>query len=85
MNQDQPSTERNVSVSLPLAAVGGLLLMAAAAVAYAFILRGDQEEGSSPRKTIRRKFGLMTAITLIENDATRKLVIAVLRAMARRT
>jgi hypothetical protein len=31
-----------------------------------------------------RRVGLMTLITLIENDTTRRVVVAALRAMARR-
>jgi hypothetical protein len=31
-----------------------------------------------------RKAGLLTVVTLIENDATRRVVVAILRAMARR-
>jgi hypothetical protein len=36
-------------------------------------------------RSFGRRIGLMTLITLIENDATRKVLVAILRAMARRS
>ena len=80
-----------ISGSVPLGAIAaGALIAVAAAAAYLLANRENggvtatiREKGKS-RKGFGRKLGLMTAITLIENDATRKLVIALLRAMARR-
>jgi hypothetical protein len=80
-----------ISGSVPLGAIAaGALIAVAAAAAYLLANRENggvtatiREKGKS-RKGLGRKLGLMTAITLIENDATRKLVIALLRAMARR-
>jgi len=81
-----------ISGSVPLGAIAlGALIAVAAATAYLLTNRENggvtatiKDKGKSGRKGFGRKLGLMTAITLIENDATRKLVIALLRAMARR-
>ncbi len=80
-----------ISGSVPLGAVAaGVILAAAAAAAYLMTNRenvdvaGAIKEKGKSGKGLGRKLGLMTAITLIENDATRKVVVAVLRAMARR-
>lgn len=81
--------QQGFSVSVPIgAAVGAILLLGAATVAY-MLLSGDQNgEGSSAAKSGRsafRRFGLLSLVTLIENDATRKVVVAILKAIARRS
>lgn len=80
---------KNISVSVPMGAIATAIVLGVAAAAY--VLMGREGEGdaeSSPRSkggSMRRRLGLMTLITLLENDASRKVVIAVLRAMARRS
>jgi hypothetical protein len=83
-------TDRNISVSVPMGALATALVLALAAAAYTLIGReGESEEATTGQKTksggIRRKLGLMTLITLIENDTTRKLLVSVLRAIAKRS
>jgi hypothetical protein len=80
--------QQNFSVSIPIgAAVAGLILMMAAA---AYLLMGQGSEGESepasprPGSSFARRMGLLGLVTMIENDATRKVVVAVLKAMARR-
>src|SRR5438270_219336 len=89
MSSDNPN-EENFSVSIPVgAAVGALLLAGAAAAAYVLIGRTDEtsESGGSSSgrqgKSMFRRLGIMSLVTLIENDATRKVVVAVLKAIAR--
>jgi hypothetical protein len=80
-----------ISGSVPLGAIAaGALIAVAAAAAYLLANRENggvtapsKEKGKSG-KGFGMKLGLMTVITLIENEAPRKLVIALLRAMARR-
>jgi hypothetical protein len=83
-------TDRNLSVSVPVGAIATALVLGLAAVAYTLIGReGESDETNTSQKTksggIRRKLGLMTLITLIENDTTRKLLVSVLRAIAKRS
>jgi hypothetical protein len=78
----------NFSVSVPIGALAGAAVLAAAAGAYALLNRSE-EEGESPggsrrSRNMRRRVGLMAIITLLENDASRRVVLALLRAMARR-
>ncbi|HEX6509238.1 MAG TPA: hypothetical protein VF221_16545 [Chloroflexota bacterium] len=87
---DDEEQGSNISVSVPIGALAGAALLGAAAVAYAMLNRGDDSGESSSGGTrrgkgMRRRIGLMTVITLLENDASRKVVLAVLRAMARRS
>jgi hypothetical protein len=91
MTSDNTNDE-NFSVSIPIgAAVTAILLAGAAAAAYLLIGRteeGAESSGSGAArsgKSMIRRLGIMGLITLIENDATRKVVVAVLRAMARRS
>lgn len=77
------------SITLPLgAAIGAIALGAAGMAAY---LMFNDNEGASPGaglassgRGMLRRFGLLGLVTLIENDATRKVLVAVLKAMARR-
>lgn len=85
------SNEQNFSVSVPVgAAVAAILLAGATAAAYLIIGRPgtdvESDGGSSGRKggNFFRRMGILGLVTLIENDATRKLVVAVLKAMAKR-
>jgi hypothetical protein len=91
---EEETTGRNVALTLPLGALGAALALGLAAAAYTYLSGGNEEaadsgnskSGSAKSKSgsMRRKLGLMTVITLLENDATRKVVLAVLKAMARR-
>jgi hypothetical protein len=85
------SDNQNVSMSVPIGVVAtSVLLGLAAAVAYIILGRSDQSVTGAPGQAARsgrsmmRRVGLMTLITLIENDTTRRVVVAALRAMARR-
>lgn len=84
------NSDNGFSVSMPIgAAVTGVVLIGAGLAAY--LLMGPTETSSSSTnslatsgKSMVRRFGLMSLITLIENDATRKVLVTVLKAMARR-
>jgi hypothetical protein len=89
MSEDQQGS--NFSVSVPIGALASAAVLGAAAAAYILINRNDADSTSqlstsakSKSKGLRRKIGLTTVITLLENDASRKVVLAALRAMARR-
>lgn len=77
------------SVSVPIgAAVAGVLLVGAAA-AYLLMNQNGEESSSGsdatqPARSFIRRMGILGLVTMIENDATRKVVVAVLKAMARR-
>ena len=88
------SSENNdnaFSITLPLGAALGAVAIAAAGTAAYLILNGS--EGTMPSgpgftssgRSMLRRIGLMGLITVIENDASRKVLVAVLRAMARRS
>ena len=79
----------NISVSVPIGALASVAVLGAAAAAYVFLNRGDSSTpGASgiagKSKSVRRKIGLTTVITVLENDASRKVVLSILKAMARR-
>ena len=82
---------KNMSVSVPMGALAGVLAIAVGAAIYVTLSRGDDTPAPSASgakakaKGMRRRFGLMTAITIIENDTTRKVLLAALRAMAKRS
>jgi hypothetical protein len=80
----------SVALSLPVPLVAAGLLVGLAVAAY--VLMGHDSAGADqagslrkPVKKFRRKMGLTTLITLIENDTTRKLLVTALKAMARRS
>ncbi|MBV9282283.1 MAG: hypothetical protein JOZ41_19550 [Chloroflexi bacterium] len=80
-----------ISGSVPVSALAAAGLMVLAAVtAYLLVNREDSELGDTVREKTRgggklgRRLGLRAAIMLIENDATRRVVLAVLKAMLRR-
>jgi len=78
---------KNVSLALPVGALGAALAIGLAAAAYTYLSSDDAGESSDTKAkagSMRKKLGLKTIITLLENDATRKVVISVLKAMARR-
>jgi hypothetical protein len=81
----------DVNVNVPVGVVAmGALLAAGAALAYILLGRGSESATPDPGRVAKsgrglmRRAGILTLITLIENDATRKVVVALLRAMARR-
>jgi hypothetical protein len=89
--------DASFSVSLPIGAAVSAALLAVAAGAAVLLLglgrNGDESETSgsasksgksSSGKNFFRRVGILGLVTLIENDATRKVVVAVLKAMARR-
>lgn len=83
------SNEQNFSVSVPVgAAVAAILLAGATAAAYLIIGRpadiGSEGGQSMPGGGFFKKIGLLGLVAMIENDATRKVVVAVLKAMAKR-
>jgi hypothetical protein len=92
MAKDNADQEKpNISVNVPIGGIATLLLLGLAAVGYMMASRKSEPESQSVTekamasgRNVRRRLGLMTVITLIENDSTRKLVLALLRAMARR-
>lgn len=86
MTQEENGS-KNVSLALPIGAVGAALALGLAAAAYNHFSAGDEDDSSGSKSktgSMRKKLGLMTLITLLENDATRKVVLSVLKAMARR-
>ena len=87
---DENDENKNISVSVPMGAIATALVLGLAAAAYALIGRdnSDADNGSGLKAksgNMRKKLGLMTLITVIENDASRKVLVAFLRAMARRS
>jgi len=63
------------------------LAVGAAAAAY-FLSNGDSEEGASGKGKSRSRLGgkrLDLIIKVIENDASRKVLLAALKLMARRS
>jgi len=87
-DEEQNESKPNISVSVPIGGIATLVVLGLAVAGYLIASRSSGEEASGEKsksgRNVRRRLGLMTAITLIENDATRKVVLAMLRAMARR-
>jgi hypothetical protein len=89
---DDSSESQDISVSVPTGVIAAGIFIGMAALA-AYIMASRSDEGASgviaakakSGKGFGKKIGLMSLITLIENDATRKVVVAVLRAIARRS
>ncbi|GAC1325255.1 MAG: hypothetical protein NVS2B16_25420 [Chloroflexota bacterium] len=82
--------QQKISVSVPVGAIASAVVLGLVAVAYVIMSR--QDEGgidvtgkAKAGKGFGRKVGLKTLITLIENDATRKVLVAALKAIARRS
>jgi hypothetical protein len=86
-NQGKP----NISVRVPVGGLATLALLGIAAGGYLIATRHSEPEPQSVTekalasgRSVRKRLGLMTVITLLENDASRKVVLSILRAMARR-
>lgn len=84
--------DQNLSVSVPMGVVvAGVLVGLMAAAAYLMTQRGDTSVSGTAGRAARtgrgfgRKLGLTTIITLLENDASRRVILAVLKAIARRS
>lgn len=86
---------QNVSVNVPVGVIATGLVLGLASAIYMLIGRNDEnvKEGMAgtasqvtrgARGTLR-KAALTALIAAIENDATRRLVVAVLKAMAKRS
>jgi hypothetical protein len=81
----------SASLSVPVGIVAAGLLLGLAGATYFLTSRSGETTSSQATTAARtgrsmmRRAGIMTLVTLIENDATRKLVVAALRAMARRS
>jgi hypothetical protein len=88
---DDGNQQQNISLSLPLAGIALGAVLALGAAAYLMASRENNDPTTQVKQRARsgrsfgRRIGLMTLITLIENDATRKVLVAILRAMARRS
>ena len=87
---DENTDGKNISVSVPMGAIAAAAVLVLAAAVYTLIGRnGEEAEGNGGGKAksgnMRRRIGLMTLITLIENDASRRVLVALLRAIARRS
>jgi hypothetical protein len=84
------SGEKNVSVSVPIGLIVGGALLGLAMAAFLLVSKSDEVGSDATTAVTRsgkgavRKVGLMTLVTLIENDITRRVVVAVLKSMARR-
>ena len=87
--------EKNISVSVPMSLIAAAVaVISGAAAAYVLANRNEEESASSlpgarrmsgkSAKSFGRRMGLRALIALIENDASRKVVVAALKAMARR-
>lgn len=86
MAEDSTGTGTTIPKA-PLGAVAVTAALVLAGAVYAITSRGGEtEESGSKGKSgnVRKRLGLMTAIAVIENDTTRKLLLATLRAMAKR-
>jgi hypothetical protein len=90
MSEDTDTNGKsNLSVSVPIGGLATLVVLGLATAGYLLASRNSDDDAPAEKskpsgRNVRRRLGLMTAITLIENDATRKVVVAMLRAMARR-
>jgi len=87
-NDDQ--SQQKVSFNVPIGVLAAAAVIGLAGAAYMLLSQSSDEEdestSSKPKSggNIRKKLGLMTLVTLIENDVTRKGVVALLKALAKR-
>ncbi len=87
-SEDQ--SQQKVSFNVPIGVLAAAAVIGLAGAAYTLLSQSSNgEDDSTSGKTksggnMRKKLGLLTLITLIENDVTRKGVVALLKAMAKR-
>lgn len=86
----ETNDNRRVALSVPIGGVAMLAVLGLALAGYLMASResnGEEaaERSKSTKGNLRRRLGLMTLVTLIENDATRRVLVSVLRAIARRS
>jgi len=75
-----------VSVSIPVGLVASALILLAAGAVYMLVAKPDIAAGESPNpKGMLRRAGLLALAGAIENDFSRKAVVAIIRAVARRS
>lgn len=86
---------QNVNVNIPIGVIATGLILGLAAAAFAMMRQNSQTTGGTTfagtasgvargGKGMLRKAALNALIAAIETDASRKLVITVLKAMAKR-
>lgn len=81
----------NISLNVPISVLGLALVAGLAALAFLMNSGPDSSSESTASAVTRsargglRKVGLLGLASAIENDATRKVVVAALRAMAKRS
>ncbi len=87
---------QNVSLNVPVGVIATGLVLGLASAVYMVMTRNSEEttagtvvsaagQVSKGAKGTVRKAAITALIAAIENDATRKLVVAVLRTMAKRS
>ena len=83
-------SQQKMSFNVPIGVLAAAAVIGLAGAAYTLLKPssgGEDDSTSSKTKSggnIRKKLGLMTLVTLIENDVTRKGVVALLKALAKR-
>jgi len=82
---DDTDANQSAVPAVPKSVVLPLLLLALAGAAFLFSRAKDTEGSGKGKKSPMKRVGMMGLITLIENDATRKVVVQVLKAMAKRS
>ncbi len=87
-SEDQ--SQQKVSFNVPIGVLAAAAVIGLAGAACTLLSQSsDGADASTSSKikcggNIRKKLGLMTLVTLIENDVTRKGVVALLKALAKR-
>lgn len=87
---------QNPNVNVPIGVIATGLVLGLAAAGYALMMRNSESMGRTAvtgtaggvargGKGMLRKAALSGLIAAIENDASRKLVVTVLKAMAKRS
>jgi hypothetical protein len=82
----ETNNEQRIALSLPISVVAAGILLGLAVTTYILVARsegeGDETE-AEPAKGVGRRVGFTALATLIENDSTRKIIVAGLKALAR--
>jgi len=82
--------QQKISVNVPVAAIAVAIVLIIAAAVYSLSDRSDDlgtkaGERAKQGRGMGKKLGLMTFVSLLENDATRKVVIAMIKVLAKRS